>query len=530
MNAPRALMRFGLLLAGVMVAAVLAHAAAPGPWPPAELARLQRAIGMREGGLTERARDTLQTMLRERPHEARVIRELGRTHLARNEWSALDRLATSERAYLRDTLLLAPELAMAQERLGRPRDAMRTALDAWTVNPSEAAWAAGTILRLAPTAPRDAVTGFETAIQPRPWRSDLVMGLARLHALSGRPDDAARVLADAEHRTGRPGLRVAFADECLRTSTTADSNAAFATLADLTRDATRRPEERLATGRHLWLAAQMTGREAEWAPRLAQALRDVPGERWGPDLVLSLIRSLQRTGAAAEARALIAANPALERRLPDLALERATSLARDGHLSAARVLADSLALVWSPARFMRAEFEFFAGALDSALVHYTQVADRSDDPDAATALDRMYLLEEAPQSKVRPLLGQLAYERWRGRRPAALVLADSLWRMQAPHREYAAHAALEAAELRLETGDARELRIALGPLLTVCDSLPDDRLAPVARQRAGEVYVALGDPRAAVAQYEECLARYPRAWNSSEVRRRVERLRREKRL
>jgi tetratricopeptide (TPR) repeat protein len=335
------------------------------------------------------------------------------------------------------------------------------------------------------------------------------------------------VLADAEHRGNRSTLRVQFADESLRMATRADSNASFAALFDLTRDAQRRPEERLATARRLWIAAQATGREAEWAPRLAQALRDVPGERWGPDLVLALVRALQRTGAAAEARALIAANPALERRLPDLALERAASLAREGRLAEARPLVDSLAGVWAPARFLRAEFEFFAGELDSALVHYNAIAERSDDPDAATALDRMYLIEESPRARVRPMLGAIAYERWRGRTTAALALADSLWRLQGPRGEYAAHAALEAATLRLESGDARG---ALAPLLVVCDSLPDDRLAPVARQRAGDAYAALGDTRNALLQYEECLARYPRAWNSAEVRRRVERLRREKRL
>ena len=86
---------------------------------------------------------------------------------------------------------------------------------------------------------------------------------------------------------------------------------------------------------------------------------------------------------------------------------------------------------------------------------------------------------------------------------------------------------LELASLKLETGDPHA---ALVPLLVVCDSLADDRLAPAARQRAGEAYLALGDEKNALAQYEECLARYPRAWNSAEVRRRVERLRKDRRL
>jgi len=97
--------------------------------------------------------------------------------------------------------------------------------------------------------------------------------------------------------------------------------------------------------------------------------------------------------------------------------------------------------------------------------------------------------------------------------------------VQAPHGDYAARAGLTLAELKLGAGDAKG---ALAPLLVICDSLADDRLAPLARQRAGEAYMALDDPKSALAQYEECLARYPRAWNSAEVRRRVERLRKER--
>src|SRR5207253_1940126 len=78
---------------------------------------------------------------------------------------------------------------------------------------------------------------------------------------------------------------------------------------------------------------------------------------------------------------------------------------------------------------------------------------------------------------------------------------------------------------------AGDARAALEPVLAVADSLPGDRLAPVARQRAGDLYLTkLKDEPSALAQYEECLARYPRAWNSAEVRRRVEMLRRERRF
>jgi tetratricopeptide (TPR) repeat protein len=487
-------------------------------------ARLQRAIDLRVSGLPERARDTLQALLRERPHHPAIVTELGRTDLARGDWSAVERLASAERAAARDSVLLGEELSRALERLGRPRDAMRVAIEAWTVSPVDGPWASGVVFRLAPADPRSALSALESAVTPRPWRTDLTTGYARLLAVSGKPLDAARVLADAEKRTGRTGLRVLFADESLRTGRPADTTAALHVLLDLTADAARRPEERMATARRAWMAVESSGREAEWAPKLAVAVRDVPADRFGPDLLLALVRSLQRTGHPAEARMLLAANPSLEQRMPELALERAMAIAREGPPARALPLLDSLAKAWPPARFMLAEVQFFAGEMDSAHANYDRVAAVSEDEHAAEALDRMYLLEESPDSELRPLLAQIAYERWRGANARAMALTDSLWRMQAPHGEYAARAGLTLASLRLEAGNARG---ALGPLLVVCDSLADDRLAPLARQRAGETYMALGDPKNALAQYEECLARYPRAWNSAEVRRRVERLRRD---
>ena len=495
------------------------------PLPPALAFRLQRAIDLRVSGLPERARDTLQTLLRERPHHPAIVTELGRADLARGDFSAVEKLGSSERAAARDSSLLGEELATALERLGRPREAIKVAIEAWTVNPVDGPWASGVVFRLAPAEPRAALMALEAAATPRPWRTDLTLGYARLLAVSGKPLDAARVLADAEKRSGRSGLRVMFADESLRTGRPADTTAALQVLLDLTADAARRPDERLATARRAWMAVVTSGREAEWGPKLAQAVRDVPAERFGPDLLLSLVRSLQRTGHPAEARMLLAANPSLEQRSPELALERAMAIAREGPPARALPLLDSLAKTWPPARFMLAEAQFFSGQLDSAHANYDRVAAVPEDEHAAEALDRMYLLEESPESPLRPVLAQIEYERWRGANARAMALADTLWRLQAPHGEYAARAGLTLATLKLEAGDARG---ALVPLLVVCDSLADDRLAPAARQRAGEAYMALGDPKNALAQYEECLARYPRAWNSAEVRRRVERLRRER--
>ncbi len=512
----------GVLLHSVTVPYPASRQRAAEMLPVSLAQRLQRAIDLRASGLPERARDTLLVLLRERAHHPLLVSELGRAHLASEAWAAVERLAVAERLAQRDSTLLGQELAIAYERLARPREALRVAVEAWAASPVDGGWATGVFFKLAPLDARAARARLEGAATSRPWRSDLALGLARLHALSGRPADAVRVLTDAEKRSGRTGLRALFGEESLRTGRAADTSAALATLTDLAGDAARRPDERLASARRAWSAAQASGREAEWAPRLAQALRDVPGEQWGTDLVLALVRALQGSGQVPVARALLAANPGLEGRIPELALERALGVVREGDPARALPVLDSLTRAWPAARFMLAETQFFAGELDSAHANYDLVAAKPEDPDAGVALDRMYLLEEYPRSPLRPLLGRLAFERWRGARATALRLADSLWRTQAPRGEYAARAGLELAALRMESGDARG---ALVPLLVIADSLAEDRLAPLARQRAGDAYAELGDDKNALAQYEECLSRYPRAWNSAEVRRRVERLR-----
>ena len=495
------------------------------PLSPALALRLQRAADLRVAGLPDRARDTLQVLLRERPHHPAILTELARTDLARGDWAAVEKLGNAERTAARDSSLLGEELANALERLGRPRDAIRVAIEAWTVSPVDGPWASGVVFRLAPGDLRSALALMEGAATPRPWRTDLSTGYARLLAVSGKPADAARVLSDAEKRSGRTGLRAMFADESFRTGRPADTTAALHVLLDLSADTDRHPEERIAAARRAWVAVESSGRESEWAPRFAQAVKDVPADRFGPDLLLSLVRSLQRTGHPAEARMLLAANPSLEQRMPELTLERAMTLAREGPPARALPLLDSLTQVWPRARFILAEVQFFSGLLDSAHANYDRVAAVPEDEHAADALERLYLLEDAPESPVRGVFGQIEYERWRGANAKAMALADTLWHVQAPHGDYAARAGLTLAELKLGAGDAKG---ALAPLLVICDSLADDRLAPLARQRAGEAYMALDDPKSALAQYEECLARYPRAWNSAEVRRRVERLRKER--
>src|SRR5439155_25552421 len=108
---------------------------------PEQLARFREAQSLHAGGMLDRARDLLVALDARLPHQPAVVTELVQVRLDRNEFALAGRIAHSERGAAHDSLLLGPELVTAEERLGRPRDAIATALEVWISTPSDAAWA-----------------------------------------------------------------------------------------------------------------------------------------------------------------------------------------------------------------------------------------------------------------------------------------------------------------------------------------------------------------------------------------------------
>lgn len=495
------------------------------PLSPEAAGRLRQAQADRVAGLIERARAALAALAREVPHHPQILTELARVENASGNWAAVERLARPERVQQRDSLLMASELMLALERLARARDAAEVAIEAWAADPAQD-WAEDSLFRLVGADPRGVRDVTRTAARRLPARKDIVLAACRLEMRGGDPKEALRMLADADGPALRPPLRQRFADGLLEAGDGRDSSGAAEALLALAADTRLATAFRLPAARRAWDLAAALGSEAGAAPRLSRALADLPAERWDGGLLMDVARALRRSGLTGEARALLAAGErSLSKR--ELEMEQALADLRDGPPERAlpRLLA---AAGGSPeAAFRFAEALFFAGQADSALACYQRVSKDPASEFTGPSFERIYLIEDADPRSALPAFGRVAWEEWRGEPRRAEAITESLV-VALPRGALWAQAAVKLAALRDAAGDARA---ALEPLLLLADSLPGDRLAPLARQRAGDLFLyRLKDAPRALAQYEECLARYPRAWNAADVRRKLEQLRRDRRL
>ena len=497
------------------------------PLDPGQARRLLQAQAMRESGRVDAAREELLQLLAESPHQPIVLSELARTYAAGQQWTAIERLALTERQATHDSLLLGRELSLAYERQRQPRKAAQAAVEVWVAAPAEAEWAEATIGRIEDMEPRAGRDPLRKAAAARPARVDLVIGAARLE---WRHDDLAtalRLLADADAAGPSTPLRWSFAQELLFAGGARDTSGAIEALISLAGDPARDPAYRLPAARRAWQVYERRGTQREGVLRVSRALADLPPQTWSADLLVGIVRGLRESGQTAEVRALLDRLGDKQSSFPGLALEGALNELREGPPARALGVLEKAAIGSQEGVFRYAEALFFAGMPDSAMALYQLVSRDPKSPYTAPALERLFLIEDANPQSALPALGAMAYETWRGEPKRAAALAESLYGAL-PRGALWATAALELATYRDAQGDAAS---ALDPLLAVADSLPGDRLAPVARQRAGDIYrLRLKDDAKALAQYEECLARYPKAWNAPEVRRVVETLRRERRF
>lgn len=496
------------------------------PLDPIQLAMVQDAARAREVGQYDLARKKLAALPAATQRHPIVLTERARLELDSGNPAAAYQLAATERRAQRDSLLLGHEMVEACERTNRMREASITAVEVWAVAPVEENWAMSVVTRLAHLDNHASRDAMRKVFAKQPRRADLARGLAYLEWAAGDLGAGIKVLRSVEPQERGPRYRWAFAEMLLRTGTQRDSTGATEIYTDVAGDTGVDPTYRMTAARRAWDLGAARGQEGAIASKLYQSLKDVPRERWNGDFAVHLARALRVAGDTGAARALISAGGTGAEAPPEMALERSLSDLRDGPPERVVDAMKPDEGANDEAVFHYAEALFFAGRPDSALAWYQKVAANPGGPYTGAALERIFLIEDGSPRSALPALGRIAYEQWRGAGKRALVLADSLW-ITLPRGSLWAQTGLKVSEERERAGDFRG---ALTAALAIADSLPDDRLAPLARQRAGDLYsVRLKDDVHAIEQYETCVARYPRAWNAPEVRRRLEDLRRTRR-
>lgn len=490
------------------------------PLTPAQMVSLRLARALRSDGKLDAARDTLARLNQAVPHHTIVLAEMARVYGAQSDWAAVERLARSERASQRDTLLLGRDLALALERLHKHRDAAVVVIEYWRLRPVDSDWAAQSLNRLVMNDSKGVREAMHKAATDNPARIDFLSAAAGLDWKMGDGAAALKALAAADSPGLTPPLRWRFADVLLSSGAERDSLGAVDALIGMVSDPRYDASYRMQAARRAMDVYKARGTAKDGAPQLYASLKDVPPARWNAELLVDVARALREAGQTAAARTLLE-TPEGTPAKPGIALERALDDLHEGPAAKALPTLQGIAESSPEARFRFAEALFFAGLADSALAEYKRA---SADPEAAfagAAFDRMYLIEDTAPKSLLPAVGQLMYLDWRGDARAALAFADSL-AASMQHGPLWARLAIFRGQRHEALG---EPEAALVPVLELATQLPDDRLAPVAREMAGDIYLyKLKKQPEALAQYEECLTRYPRAWNSAEVRRRLEAL------
>jgi hypothetical protein len=170
----------------------------------------------------------------------------------------VESLAKSERTFAKDSLLLAQDLTLALQRMGRPKEAAAVVLQAWVTEPMVATWAEGWLDSLARVEPKGVRELAQKTALAQPGRDDLARGAAWVSWAAGDKAGALHLLAGTEV-DGRTPARWSFAEELVQRGSGPDSAAAVDVLLDLAGDHSRGEAYRLPAARRAWGIATYLG-------------------------------------------------------------------------------------------------------------------------------------------------------------------------------------------------------------------------------------------------------------------------------
>jgi len=466
---------------------------------------------------------------------------------------------------------------------GKIAEARTRALAAWEASPEQASWAR---VRLEQWSDGD-VAGLARDVSKlaskRPERTDLALEAARFEAAAGKSEVAIARIERAESAAAKasaaatkdggaapidaspPGSLLWQLALSLRSRDEVSGRAADSALVALATgpydaDLKERAVSRLFEDREAltgpggeWMEGSIRFLQPDQAPparpsataerdrllALEKVWRGLPADAENVRRGLDLADRLERAGATDAARRVARDASALAGTVPGaaddpevaqrLALAAGEEALVRGDLSAATRAFDAVSAgsgldaLREEATFLACEARFYAGAFDTAAAGYDAFARAwPGSVHANDALERAYLIENGgPTAPGLAAFADASRLARTGKPDEALVRAKEA-QVAAAGGPAWSHAALLVASLLETKGD---LAGAVAVTREVPKVAPDDRLAPTAMRKTGDLLLAAGDQPAALAQYEELLVRYPRSWLAPETRRRVQSLR-----
>ena len=402
---------------------------------------------------------------------------------------------------------------------------------------------------------------------PLSWALRAFEDLAAEPSTAGKVEPAIRKLI-AEIGKERPEVRILMADVMLRKN---DTSAALAEVVEADRASKsggqvlfQYGEELYAGGRALLAEAAFqkaadSGTDVAFRTQAYSRTAEVALEANRPEVAASAYESISKInpGSGIQVEALLAladvqqsklrdyagaleayskleGNPNLGTRQATLYLQMADCHLRMNQLDEAQAALVKLKAgpgdpeIQAEGEFLGAEIKFYRGDFTGAQAAYQMLAENfTRTRKTNDAVGRYLQIARAQDQKQGDALKLYATMEQFTRMSDTTSVLETAKKIQADHAatDFAADAMVREAEMIRNRGKHTE---AIGLCERAVAEHPKARIAPYALSVVGDIYLKdLGDKKHALATYERLLDEYPENLQSAEVRRTVERLRRE---
>ncbi len=526
----------GLHLGAVLLAAGLLAAVAPPARAVDALYRnnIQTARQFMSRGQPEPAAQLYQRVLKDHPDDPAASGGYAEALIAMGKLDDADAFLTEALGRIpekTDLYRVRSDLRVAQKRYG---DAFGDVLQVMELDQARSTWAMRRAQELL-TAGLEAKKAEKLTAEERkshPGMAGLAIMEGVIVNLGGRADEALALVTKADDAGKMKGQAVStFADVLTSLGKEGDAVAALQSAAD-------RVDQPAIRSKILYRVAEVQESRGRYRDALASLDRIVT-ERQGTSAAGKALlmaadiyqKHLNDPKGALAVYTRIKDDPMLGHRKPEMLLQMGECYLRLGRFDEAGTAYEEVApLSVDPeevekAAFEMAEVQFFRGDFDSAMVLYQDMAQTHPRSLLADDAAGRYIMLNKYQAlgggAAVQALGRMDWARAAGDTAVVDSVADLLIATY-PGGELAAEALLAKADV------AATPEAALGYLDRLVDEYKDDRRAPVALMRGGNLLLERLDRSGeALVRFESILTDYPESLEAPEARRLVEKLRRE---